>query len=222
MTNPQAVLDSIHRAIAPVEEAIREHPIVKAVEDGRVSLKRLRPFVGEQWWIIQSDLRSVGLLVARSETPAARDFFVTTLQGEAAALEALRPLASALGMDEGALNAYEPTPGGQAYPAYMAWLALHGTASEVAAAFVVNFPAWGANCGRLSRALTTRYGLTSAQVAFLDLFANPSPEFTRAALGVVREGLEQGVPEWRLHRAARLLQAYEQQYWDTIWTLARG
>jgi hypothetical protein len=37
--------------------------------------------------------------------------------------------------------------------ARVAWLALYGSEAEVAAGFLVNFPAWGANCGRMSRAL---------------------------------------------------------------------
>ena len=46
----------------------------------------------------------------------------------------------------------------------MAWLALYGSEAEVAAGFLVNFAAWAANCGRMSRALRDRYGLTEKTV----------------------------------------------------------
>ena len=57
-------------------------------------------------------------------------------------------VAAAVGMDDAQLQAYEPAPGAHAYTAFMAWLALYGSEAEVAAGFLVNFAAWGANCGR--------------------------------------------------------------------------
>ena len=49
----------------------------------------------------------------------------------------------------------------------MAWLALYASEAEIAAAYLVNFPAWGQNCGRLSRILKERFGLGEKEVAFL-------------------------------------------------------
>ncbi|MBI2460315.1 MAG: transcriptional regulator [Candidatus Rokubacteria bacterium] len=211
-----ALLEEIRRAIAPVEAAIRDHRYVAAIEAGAVPRERLRPFVGEQYHIIGSDLRSVAHLLARSGEEPGRGFFLVTLQGEAQAFQLLLRLGEALGVREAELGAYEPLAGAHAYTAYMAWLALYGSEAEVAAAFLVNFPAWGANCGRLSRALQARYGLPREAVAFLDLFATPSPEFEAAARHVIEAGLARGVAPDRVRRAARLLQAYEQLFWDTM------
>src|SRR5262249_58119671 len=80
-------------------------------------------------------------------------------------------LAGAVGLDEASREAYEPTPGALAYSAYMAWLALYGSDAEVAAGFLVNFAAWGANCGRMSAALRSRYNLVTNDTKFFDLFA---------------------------------------------------
>jgi len=212
----ETLLEEIHRAIAPVEDAIRGHRYVAAIEAGQVPRERLRAFVGEQYHIIGSDLRSVAHLLARFGDEPARGFFLATLQGEAQAFGALLRLAEALGVAEPVLAAHEPLAGAHAYTAYMAWLALYGSEAEVAAAFLVNFPAWGANCGRLSRALQARYGLSREAVAFLDLFATPSPEFEAAARRVIEAGLARGVAPDRVKRAARLLQAYEQLFWDTM------
>ena len=82
--------------------------------------------------------------------PASQQFFRAVLDGEAAALEALDPLATAVGMVPADCDAYEPTPGAQAYIAYLAWLCLYGSEAEVAAALSVNFAAWGANCRRMA------------------------------------------------------------------------
>ena len=46
------------------------------------------------------------------------------LDGEAAALEALEPMATAIGKAPADRDAYEPALGAQAYSAYLAWLSL--------------------------------------------------------------------------------------------------
>ena len=221
MTDAENILAEIRRECAPVEQAIREHPYVAAVEAGKVRRERFRFFCGEQFHIIGSDLRSVALLVNRSRTLRSRAFFLKMLQGESAAWEALRPLARAFGMTEPELQAYEPMPATQAYPAYMAWLACYATAAEVTAAFLVNFAAWGENCGRLSRALRGRYGLTQDEVAFLDLFATAPPGFEEEALTVLQEGMTRGAEPRAITRAARLLQGYERLFWDGLWNVSK-
>ncbi len=207
-----ALVEEIRADLAPVREQLLSHPYVAAVEGGLVELPRLRPFAGEQHEIIGSDLRSVANLVSRF----GGDFFLGVLDGERAALEALRPFAEAVGMGERELAEYEPLPGAQAYAAYMAWLGSHASDAEVAAAYLVNFAAWGESCGRLSAALRGRHGLTAEQVRFFDLFAEPVPGFDERALAVVEAGLRRGVPERAVRRAARLLQGYELLFWDTL------
>jgi len=102
----------------------------------------------------------------------------------------------------------------------MAWLALYGSEAEVAAGFLVNFAAWGANCGRMSRALRDSYGLTEKSTAFFDLFAAPPAEFEGQTMAVVAGGLARGVDPRLIKRAARLLQGYEKLYWDTLHALS--
>src|SRR3989449_5023174 len=173
MFDAKQLIDEIRRELAPVEQEIRHHPYLAALETGRVRREDLTRFAGEQHHIIQSDLRSIALLVNRFGATPSGPFFQAVLGGETAALAALGSFAAAVGMDDARLQAYEPVPGAHAYPAFMAWLALYGSEAEVAAGFLVNFAAWGANCGRMSRALRDRYGLTEKATAFFDLFAAP-------------------------------------------------
>jgi hypothetical protein len=208
----ETLLEEIRAELSPVRDQLLAHAYVAAVEEGLIQLEQLRPFACEQHAIISSDLRSVAHLVGRF----GGDFFLDVLAGEHAALQALGTFATALGLDAEDLEAYEPLPGAHAYAAYMAWLGAYGSEAEVAAAYLVNFPAWGENCARLSRALTGRYGLTPDQVRFFDLFAEPDAGFETQALAVVAAGLEHGVSERRVRRAARLLQGYELLYWDTL------
>jgi thiaminase len=210
------LLSEIGSELAKVEGEIRDHPYVKTVEEGRVKAERLRVFVGEQLHIIGSDLRGMAHLVSRYGQDPERQFFVGSLEGEVTALEALYHLAEALEIEPDELMEYEPSPGAQAYPAYMAWLAHYGDAAQVAAAFAVNFPVWGEVCGRLSSALRSGYGLQEGDVAFFDLFASPPQDFMPGALELVQRGLDRGVDPRSIRRAARLLQAYELMFWDAV------
>lgn len=221
MARAPQLIRTLKKELEPIECRIRRHPYLDEVEAGRVSREGLQIFAGEQYHIIRSDLRSVALLVNRFGSAPSGPFFQALLSGEAAALAALRAFADAVGLTESRLQAYEPDPGAQAYPAYMAWLALYGSDAEVAAGFLVNFAAWGANCGRMSRALRARYRLGKAETAFFDLFASPPAEFERGALAVLESGLERGAEPRLIKRAARLLQGYEKLYWDTLLTLSR-
>jgi pyrroloquinoline quinone (PQQ) biosynthesis protein C len=124
---------------------------------------------------------------------------------------------SALGLTETDLRAHEPLAGAHAYTCYMAWLALYGSDAEIAAAYLINFPAWGQNCGRLSRILKERFGLSEKEVAFFNLFASPPPTFEVDALMIIQQGLDRGTESRLIQRAARLLQAYELMYWDTLY-----
>ena len=199
-----------------MEERLLEHRYIKALEAGLVPRDALRLFAGEQYAIIGSDLRSVAYLVSRFGDLPSRDFFLSVLQGERAALDSLEAFASALGINEQQLVSYEPLPGAHAYTCYMAWLALYGSDAAVAAAYLVNFPAWGLSCARMSRVLKERYAFRESDVAFFDLFANPPADFEGSALRVIDDGLTRGADPRLIRRAARLLQGYELLFWDTL------
>jgi hypothetical protein len=222
LTNAQRLVEELRRELDPVEQELRRHPYLAALEAGHVRREDLARFAGEQHHTIRSDLRSVALLVNRFGATPSGPFFQAVLGGETAALAALGAFAAAVGMDDARLQAYEPAPGAHAYTAFIAWLALYGSEAEVAAGLLVNFAAWGTNCGRMSRALRDRYGLTDQATAFFDLFAAPAGEFESQAMTVVAGGLARGAEPRLVKRAARLLQGFEKLYWDTLHALARA
>lgn len=218
----QSLVNTIHDALRNVEQQIRQHAYLHAIEEGSIAAARLRCFVGEQSHIIPGDLRSIALLISRCEQSAGQQFFRDVLQGEAAALDALEALAAAVGMSPTVCAAYEPAPGGQAYSAYLAYLCLYGTDAEVTAALSVNFAAWGANCGRMAQALCERYGMQEADLRFFTQFAAAPPDVSPQALAIISAGLQRGVEPRRIVRAARMLQGYELLFWDTIYALSTG
>src|SRR5437867_13246048 len=108
MMDANALLDEIRKELQPVNEQLVQHPYVQALEEGKIGQEKIRLFVGEQYTIIESDLRSVAHLVSRFGSSPSRDFFLGILQGERAAWDALLTLAHGLGVSEAQLLDYEP------------------------------------------------------------------------------------------------------------------
>ncbi len=210
---PLDLLSTIRRELAPAEGGNR---LVPLVAEGRLPRERLAALAGEEHHIIRSDRRSFLVLAARFPEPPAVGFFTGLAHGETLALGQLMTFARALGMDAGDLGAYEPEPGCQAYAAYVAWLALNGAQGDVALALIANFGAWGSYCGAVAEALRSRYGLDDEACGFFDFFATPVPEVEQQALAVAQASVEAGAPPERARRYARLIQAYELQFWNTL------
>jgi hypothetical protein len=220
MKSAAQVVKEIRAALREVDEQLRHHPYPEALERGEVTMAALRAFPGTQYHVATSDLRSMAMMVQRFGHTPACGFLNGLLQGELAALEGLRVLASGLGMTQEELERYEVTPESFAYATNMAWMAANVSAAEFVVGILVNFPMWGLTCGRMSRALRARYGLTQQQTAFLDGFAN-LPPFEDAVLPIIQEGLDQGVEPRLLLRAARFFQAYEKMFWDAMMVAPR-
>jgi thiaminase len=199
------LLAAVRAELAPIERRLAEHSYFVELEGGRLPLQSLRAFAGEQRAIVTSDQRSFQHLARRFPRPPASDFFRKMAAGEEEALRLLERFAAAVGLTD----VYEPLPGCQAYPAYVAWLALNGSPADVALAFLANLDSWGRSCARMRDALRPIHGAEA--VAFFDFFAEPPAGFTDEALALVATGEPVSA-----RRAARLLQAYELLYWDTL------
>jgi hypothetical protein len=199
------LLAAVRGELGPIERRLAGHPYLMAVEAGRVPAKSLCSFAGEQRAIVTSDRRSFEHLAERFAQTAAGSFFREMAAGEVQALRLLEPFAAVVGLDAG----YEPLPGCQAYAAYVAWLALNGSPADVALAFLANLDSWGRSCGRMRDVLRPVYGADA--VAFFGYFAQPSVGFEQGALELLTAGDQASA-----RRAARMLQAYELLYWDTL------
>ncbi|MQA13744.1 MAG: transcriptional regulator [Pseudonocardiaceae bacterium] len=212
----QELTTRVREDLSDVEHRIRHHPWLAELEAGRTPAAALRAFAGEQLAIIPSDLRSFEMIAQRSGDEPAHGYLEGMAAGERAALQALERFAAAAGLDDRQRQGYEPIPGCQAYPSFVARLARDGTAAEVAGAFLVNLDAWGSCCARMAAALPATYGFAAADCAFFAQFAGPTTDLERASLEVIDGGLAHGVDPAAVARAARLLQAYELLYWDSL------
>lgn len=206
----------IRAELAAVEDEIRAVPFVSGLEAGTLSLDRVRDLLGEQYSIIRSDEGSFTLMAERFTDPASQRMFGGIAAGEAIAFQLLLETAAAFGLDEDALAAYEPEPDGQTYPSRVAWIALHADRAMAGASFLVNFAVFGENMGRVERALIDEHGFTEAETAFFGFFAAPIPGFEENAIEVIAEGLLLGACPREIRRSARLLQAYELDFWISV------
>jgi len=204
------------RELVETTDAVRSHRFLERLWARDVPLERLRALAGEQHAIVSSDRRSFAHLATRFPAGLAGEFFLGMAESEGLALVKLRGLAAWLSLTDDALGAYEPRPGAQAYPAFVAWLALNGSRADVVLAFLANLAAWGENCGQVAAALREAYGAGDDAVAFFEFFANPPEDFEPRALAVLGEGLAAGDSPVLARWATRLLQAYELSFWDAL------
>ncbi|MEU0970563.1 transcriptional regulator [Streptomyces sp. NPDC005917] len=194
------------------------NPWVPLVAGGRASLETLAALALEQHHVIPADRRAFVHLAQRAtEEPAAAGFFTMLAEGEELAAERLGAFAEACEVDESHVQAYEPLPGCQAYPAYISWLALNATPTDAVVAITANFATWGTYCARIAEGLRSHYGFTDEACAFFDFFAEPAPALDRQAEAAVEAGLNSArLDEKRVYTYGRLLQAYEEMFWTSL------
>lgn len=219
VVSAEEIVERARRELAPADTANR---LVPLVAEGRAPRTVVAALAAEQRHIIFSDWRSFLHLASRAGTPAARGYFAGLAAGEATALGHVPALARAAGMGADELEAYEPTPGCQAYPAFQAWLALNGDPADVVIALAANFAAWGGYCGVMAEALRLNYAFDDAACAFFDFFATPVPEADAAALTVIQQALDDGHDPADGFRYGRRLQWYEILFWDTLAAMVRS
>lgn len=208
----QALVDQIRDDLAVVEDEIRAVPFIPAIEAGTVTIEGIAAVVAEEYSIISSDLNSFTLMADRWDD-ASSTFFGDLAYGEALAQPLVLDFAATVGLDEDDLVAYEPRPEAQTYPSRVAWIASNADRASAAASFLVNFGVFGENMARIRDALTTVYGFEPDEIAFFSFFAEPIPGFEDDAIEVIATGLYEGACPRDVRRSARLLQAYELDFW---------
>lgn len=211
---------SAHDLLADIRDFLApdhdENRLVALIARGEAPLALIGALAAEEQRIVASDWRSFLTLAARCPDPAGRAFFGALAQGEGLVLPKLAPLAAACGMDDVAVRNYRPLPGCQAYPAYLAWLALNAEPAAAALAVVANFAAWGRYCATIAGALRAHHDFDDEACGFFDFFATPAPELTEQAIATVQAAMDDGRSLADAREYGRLLQAYEMMFWNTL------
>ncbi|SEL86114.1 transcriptional regulator [Streptacidiphilus jiangxiensis] len=215
----QGATDLLARVREELAPGADENRLIERIGDGSASLRLLGGLAAQQRRIIASDRRSFLVLAARCADAPAGAYFAELAAGESQALGLLAPFAAACGLNDAALRAHPPLAGCQAYPAYLAWLALNGEPAGVVLALTANFAAWGGYCATVSTALRTHYGFDDRACAFFDFFATPDPDAEARALAVVEEWqarTDAAANALDVLEYGRLLQTYELMFWNTL------
>ena len=212
------LLEDTTGKLAPDPHANRLLPLIAR---GAARRSTLAALAHEQRHVIAADRRAFLHLAERPDAgPESAAFFALLAEGEALAQDRLGAYAAACGADEARAAAYEPLADCQAYPAYVAWLALNGSPADVVLALSANFATWGGYCATIAEALRRHYGFDDEAFGFFDFFAAPAPELERNALTAVQAGLDAGrIGETEVLRYGRLLQSYEAKFWHALWEL---
>jgi len=207
------LLDAVRAGLAPPGERNRLVPEIAA---GRAPLAVIGALATEEMLIVPSDRRSFLTLAANAAEPATADFFADLGKGENLVLGTLPAMADAAGFDSRTRRDYRPRAGCQAYPAYLAWLALNAEPAAVVLAVTANFAAWGSYCATLSAALRDKYGFGDEACAFVDFFAEPAPALEQLAVTAIEQALDGRGTVARGQEYGRLLQEYELMFWNTL------
>ncbi|MET7983610.1 transcriptional regulator [Streptomyces sp. NPDC005281] len=219
------LLEGVTGKLAPDPHGNRLLPLIArgAAQPGTLAALAL-----EQRHVIAADHRAFVHLAQRSAAgtktsaadPATAAFFELLAEGEVVAGDRLGAFAAAVGADEARAAEYEPLADCQAYPAYVAWLALNGEPADVVIALGANFAAWGGYCETITEALRSHYGFDDETCGFFDFFAEPAPDLENRALAAVQAGLDADrITLDDVLRHGRLLQAYEAKFWHALWEL---
>ncbi|WP_330228711.1 hypothetical protein OHA40_21670 [Nocardia sp. NBC_00508] len=206
----RALLDRIRAELAPYDD----NRLVPRIAAGTAPRATLAAIAAEELRITDSDWRSVHTLAARADEPHARAFFSALAPGEQQAHHLLDGLVAAAGPDTGA---QQPRPGCQAYPAFMAWLALNGAAAAVIAALYTNLAAFGRYCEAVAAGMREHYGFDDDACAFFDFYTADATEIEEKALAAVQAGLDSGrLDPDEARTYSRLFQSYELMFWNTL------
>ncbi|MDH6228130.1 transcriptional regulator [Streptomyces sp. MJP52] len=237
-TEARDLLERARAEFAPDPGANRTVPLI---ERGEAGAGVLRALALEERAVVAADRRAFLRLAERAAAmPRCAAYYAELARGEEVAAGRLEDFARAVGAvadaaegargredgpgggghghgPEGGGHGYEPRPGCQAYPAFVAWLALNAAPAGTVLALAANFSAWGGYCARIAKGLREHYGLDDTACGFFDLFATPSPEYEETVLAAVQEWSDAGrIDEAAVRRHGRLLRSYEAGFWDAL------
>jgi thiaminase len=211
--NASNFLQNLRQQLSKENEKILNHEFVKDAEDGRLSVEKVKLFVTQQYYTINYDLRSLAAMLSKSRNDDEVDFFRMLLDADREALRRLMLLSRELGLRQVDLDFAVILAGAASYTHYLSWLANYANAGEQAAALTVNLPVWGSNCKRLGNALRTKYGVK--ETGLFELFSGPTEAIDAPALKIMDNCLDKHSSS--MERCARLIQAYELSFWDTVY-----
>ncbi|MFB6471109.1 MAG: TenA family transcriptional regulator [Vulcanisaeta sp. AZ3] len=204
-------LAQVRRELEPVNQYIINHPIIRDAEVGTLSISAIKAFVINQWYIVNSDARSIAMAMARTKAMDELILMRTFLDGDYNALMELTKLMRELNIEAIDPLSMNVIPEAVSYTHYLSWLAINTEPGEFAFALVINLPVWGAMVSKIDETLKAKYGIKNT--GFFELFSGHYNELEEEALPVVERYMGDGS---RMRNIAVTIQNYERSFWDAI------
>ncbi|AWR98068.1 TenA family transcriptional regulator [Acidianus sulfidivorans JP7] len=191
------MLSEIRDKIKEINNQILNHPFIQSAEKGTLPIDKIQLIYDQQWYIVNSDVKSLAIMLSKAKEQDEIDFFINALQGDYTGLKILRKVAN---------KQANILPSAVSYTHYLAWLANYANTGEQVLALVVNLPIWSQNCRKLAEAYKGKIN-----VEFLELFANSEIDEDEAEKIISRYDSKNYL------EIAKMIQAYELSFWNSIY-----
>lgn len=202
------LLDETRSELEPLNESVRNHPLLADAESGRLPLDVVKLLVENQLYIVHHDIRNLAIMTAKTTSHDEASYFTKLQNGDLQAYDLLLKMAEELNISNPRIS-----PNAVAYTHYLAWLALYANPGEQAFAVIVNLPVWGAACGRLAKALKQNYAVKN--VGFLEFFSETPAWVEEDGLKIVEKYV--AASRQRMKTIAKTIQRYEAMFWDAVY-----
>lgn len=212
--------ERLHRLAAPVWEAQHEHPFIRGIGDGTLSLERFRHWVRQDYLYLIEYARLLALAVARAPDLEGMTRFADlareTLRTE---MELHRSYARGFGISPEELERETKAPTCQAYTDFLLRTAALGEYTELVAALL---PCMWGFC-EIGLRLAERGAPADPRFAdWIAMYASPEFADLAAWCRVVVDRVAEGLPEASLERMERAFltsSRYEHLFWEMAWRL---
>ena len=213
-----ALSTHLRRAADPVWRAQREHPFLRGIADGTLTLERFSFYVRQDYLFLIEYARLLALGAARSPDLATMTrFSELTAEILTTEMDLHRSFAAELGIPAAELEAELPAPTTQGYTDFLVRTAAHGDFGELAAALLPCM--WG--YAEIGQALAGEGRSPDERYArWVDMYA--SAEFVELAnwCRALVDRLDAGLSDEgraRLERAVLTSSRYELAFWEMAW-----
>jgi len=213
-----AVSTELRRAADPVWQAQREHPFLRGIADGTLTLERFSFYVRQDYLFLIEYARLLALGTARAPDLATMTRFAElTTEILTTEMDLHRSFAAELGVSVAELEAETPAPTTQGYTDFLVRTAAQGDFTELAAALLPCM--WGyAEIGRVlaakGRSPDERYA------RWVDMYASAEfgelSDWCRSLVDRLGAALTDD-GRVRLQRAFLTSSRYELAFWEMAW-----
>jgi len=205
---PLEFIEKLRHELEEINQKITKHPFILDAVQGKLGIEKIRLFIEQQHYVALNDAKALAIMYSRSDFPD-NEFFLRLLVSHQKALERLNKIIHHFNID---VNKIKPISKAISYTHFLFHLAFFGSIQEQVIAIIINFPIFIESINKLGKALREKYQFS--EVSFFEE-AKWDKELEFLALKILEKHDFQ-TPS--VKNAARLIQEYELEYWDCLYS----